>query len=223
MCFLFTIKKNTFANTFEKGVEMMATIFGYARCSTNESRQDIDRQRRELKRMGASDATIYFEYESGIKDDRIELKRLFEAVKPGDIICVTEVSRLTRSTRMLCDILEEIKDKKLMLDIDGGVSIDCRNEAIDPITEGMIKMWGVFSEMERNITISRIKSGIENAKAKGIHCGRSKSTVDDIPPIFYKYYQQYNDGKINLSEMARLCEMSRTTIYKYIKLLNEGK
>ena len=201
----------------------MATIYGYARCSTNEKRQDIDRQRRELKKMGATDETIYFEYESGAKDDRIELKRLFEVVEPGDTICVTEVSRLTRSTKMLCDIIEEIKNKQLLLDIQGGLSIDCRNETMDPLTEGMIKMWGVFSEMERNITISRIKSGIENAKAKGVHCGRSKSTVDDIPPIFYKYYQQYTDGKINLSEMARLCEMSRTTIYKYINLLKEEK
>ena len=201
----------------------MATIYGYARCSTNEKRQDIERQRRELKKMRATDETIYFEYESGAKDNRIELKRLFEVVKPGDTICVTEVSRLTRSTKMLCDIIEEIKNKRLMLKIQGGLSIDCRNETMDPLTEGMIKMWGVFSEMERNITISRIKSGIENAKAKGVHCGRSKSTVDDIPPIFYKYYQQFNDGKINLSEMARLCEMSRTTIYKYINLLKEEK
>lgn len=201
----------------------MAKIYGYARCSTNEKRQDIDRQRRELKKMGATDETIYFEYESGAKDDRIELKRLFEAVKPGDTICVTEVSRLTRSTKMLCDIIEEIKNKRLLLDIQGGLSIDCRNETMDPLTEGMIKMWGVFSEMERNITISRIRSGIENAKSKGIHCGRSKSTVDDIPPIFYKYYQQFNDGKINLSEMARLCEMSRTTIYKYINLVKSER
>ena len=49
-------------------------IYGYARCSTNEKMQDINRQVRELKQQGATDTTIYLEYESGMKADRAELK-----------------------------------------------------------------------------------------------------------------------------------------------------
>ena len=44
--------------------------YGYARCSTNESKQDINRQKRELKNMGIKEDNIFFEYESGAKDDR---------------------------------------------------------------------------------------------------------------------------------------------------------
>lgn len=201
----------------------MGRIYGYARCSTNEDRQDVDRQRRELKKMGATDETIYFEYASGRQDDRIELTKLLNVVKEGDTICATEVSRLTRSTKMLCDLIEVVKTRKLQLIIQGGLTIDCRSGAIDPLTEGMLKMWGVFAEIESNLISQRVKSGMENARLKGIHCGRSKSTVDDIPPIFFKYYQRYLDKMINLSELARLCEMSRTTVYKYIKLLDEEK
>lgn len=49
--------------------------YGYARCSTNESKQDINRQKRELKNMGVKEDNIFFEYESGVKDDRKELNR----------------------------------------------------------------------------------------------------------------------------------------------------
>ena len=80
-------------------------IYGYARCSTNESMQDIDRQIRELKQQGAEDKTIYREYESGTKTNRVELQKLLDIVEPGDTILATEVSRITRSTKQLCDII----------------------------------------------------------------------------------------------------------------------
>ena len=81
-------------------------IYGYARCSTNEKMQDINRQVRELKQQGATDTTIYLEYESGMKADRAELKKLLSVVQSGDTILATEVSRITRSTKQLCDIIE---------------------------------------------------------------------------------------------------------------------
>ena len=84
-------------------------IYGYARCSTNEKMQDIDRQVRELKLQGATDTTIYLEYESGMKADRAELQKLLNIVQSGDTILATEVSRITRSTKQLCDIIELAK------------------------------------------------------------------------------------------------------------------
>ena len=86
------------------------TIYGYARCSTNESKQDINRQIRELKKLGASDETMYFEYGSGTKRDRVEFNKLLDKVNQGDTIVTTEVSRLSRSTQHLCEIIEIIKN-----------------------------------------------------------------------------------------------------------------
>ena len=85
-------------------------IYGYARCSTNETLQDINRQIRELKQQGAVDKTIYQEYESGTKINRVELQKLLDIVKSGDTILATEVSRITRSTKQLCDIIELAKN-----------------------------------------------------------------------------------------------------------------
>ena len=76
-------------------------IYGYARCSTNEKQQDINRQVRELKQQGAQDDTVYLEYESGTKENRAELNKLLRIVAPGDTIVATEVSRITRSTTQL--------------------------------------------------------------------------------------------------------------------------
>jgi integrase len=57
--------------------------YGYCRCSTNENKQDIDRQKRELKQLGIKESNIFFEYESGSKLDRIQLDRLLNTAKDG--------------------------------------------------------------------------------------------------------------------------------------------
>ena len=73
---------------------------GYARCSTNESRQDIERQVRELKQAGAE--TVYLEYEHGDAAVKEQLSLLLEQAQAGDTIITLEVSRLARSTKQLC-------------------------------------------------------------------------------------------------------------------------
>lgn len=194
-------------------------IYGYARCSTNEKMQDINRQVRELKQQGATDTTIYLEYESGTKVNRTELIKLLNIVQSGDTIIATEVSRITRSTKQLCDIIELAKDKHIKL-IMGTFVVDCSKE-LDPMTEGMLKMMGVFSELERNIISQRVKSGMENAKAKGKTIGRPATTADDIPNIFYKHYPKYKNGEINKMEFSRLCSLSYPTIYKYLSIVEK--
>lgn len=192
-------------------------IYGYARCSTNEALQDINRQVLELKQLGAVDNTIYREYESGTKENRVELNRLLNTVKLGDTIISTEVSRITRSTKQLCEIIEFAKDKHIKLVL-GTFIVDCTKE-LDPMTEGMLKMMGVFSELERNMISQRVKSGMRNAKAKGSRIGRPKTTANDIPNIFYKHYPKYKKGEINKKDLSRLCDLSYPTIYKYLRLV----
>ena len=192
-------------------------IYGYARCSTNEDLQDIKRQVRELIQMGVPDANIFKEYQSGTKVDRIELDRLINTVNERDSIIATEVSRITRSTKQLCEIVEFAKDKHIKL-VFGNFVVDCSKE-LDPMTEGMLKMMGVFSELERNMTSQRVKSGMLNAKAKGKQIGRPNTTAEDIPQIFYRHYPKYKNGEINKAEFSRLCDLSYPTIFKYIKIV----
>lgn len=192
-------------------------IYGYARCSTNEQLQDINRQVRELKQQGAIDTTIYLEYESGTKTNRAELQKLLSVVQTGDTILATEVSRITRSTKQLCDIIEFSKERKIKLVL-GNFVVDCTKE-LDPMTEGMLKMMGVFAELERNMISQRVKSGMENAKAKGKKIGRPATTADDIPNIFYKHYPKYRKGELNKKELSRLCSLSYPTVFKYLQIV----
>lgn len=67
--------------------------------------QDINRQVRELEQHGATEDTIFLEYENGMKVNRTELNRLLNVVTDGDTIIATEVSRITHSTKQLCDII----------------------------------------------------------------------------------------------------------------------
>jgi len=190
--------------------------FGYCRCSTNESRQDIDRQKRELRKLGIKEENIYFEYVSGSKADKIEWNRLLSVIKCGDSIATTEVSRLTRSTKQLCEIIDIAREKQLKLVI-GTFVVDCSNE-IDPMTQGMIMMWGVFAEMEKAIISQRVKSGMANAASKNIVIGRPKTTIDNLPSNFLRHYTKYINKEINITELARLCDCSRQSIYKYISI-----
>ena len=193
-------------------------IYGYCRCSTNEDRQDINRQVRELKKMGVSDEKyIYKEYISGTTKEKPELEKLKAIVTSGDTICATEPSRLTRSTKQLCDIIDFCKEKHLRLEL-GNFVVDCTKE-LDPLTEGMLKMMGVFSELERNMISARVKSGMENAKAKGKKIGRAKSSIDNIPKDVIKFYEFYKTNKINKTTYAKMCGCTRQSIYKYIKII----
>lgn len=191
--------------------------WGYARCSTNESKQDITRQINALKAAGADE--VVFEYEHGDAKVKEQLQMLLEAAQAGDTIITLEVSRLSRSTQQLCEIIEVIKQKRLRLIIVGSITVDCRSGEIDPMSQAFVQMAAVFSELELSIIRARVKSGVANAKAKGKTIGRPRTTLDDIPSQFYKYYPRYKDGQMNISELARMCELSRPTVYKYIRMM----
>ena len=191
--------------------------YGYARCSTNETKQDINRQVRELKDAGAEE--IFLEYEHGDSAVKAQQALLFDTVKAGDTIITLEVPRLARSTKQLCEIIELVKSKSLRLMIVGSITLDCREGHADPMSEAFLQMAGVFSQLELAMIRARVKSGMANAKAKGVKIGRPQLTADNIPANFYRHYPAYKSGQLNLSEFARVCDLSRTTIYKYISLL----
>jgi len=144
---------------------------------------------------------------------------LLELAQPGDTIICCEVSRLSRSTQQLCEIVNLIKQKHMRLEILGSITIDCRNGDIDPMSQAFIQMSAVFAELELSIIRARVKSGLANAKEKGRRIGRPQTTKDDIPAIFYKHYPAFASGSMNVSELARICGLSRPTVYKYLKLV----
>ena len=191
--------------------------YGYARCSTNETKQDINRQVRELKAAGAEE--IFIEYEHGDSKIKSQQAAMFDQAVAGDTIIVLEVSRLARSTQQLCEIIEIIRQKCLRLVIVGSITLDCRSGQADPMSEAFLQMAGVFSQLELAMIRSRVRSGMENARAKGRQIGRPQVSKEDIPAAFLRHYPAHKNGQLNISELARVCDISRTTAYKYKALL----
>ena len=192
-------------------------IYGYARCSTSESKQDINRQVKELKAAGAEE--IYLEYEHGDKKIKPQQQQMLDQAQAGDTIITLEVSRLARSTQQLCEIINIISEKKLRLVIFGSITLDCRNGQPDPMSEAFLQIAGVFSQLELSMIRARVRSGVANARAKGSRIGRPQMTIDNIPSNFLRHYPAYRSGQLNVSELARVCGISRTTAYKYLGLL----
>ena len=90
------------------------------------------------------------------------------------------------------------------------------------MSEAFLQMAGVFSQLELAMIRERVRSGMANAKAKGKQIGRPRLTMEDIPSIFLRHYPAYKNGQLNISELARVCDLSRTTVYKYISVMEEG-
>ena len=191
--------------------------YGYARCSTNETKQDINRQVRELKSAGAEG--IFLEYEHGDSRVKPQQAQMFAQAQAGDTIITLEVPRLARSTQQLCEIIDLVREKHLRLVIVGSITLDCREGQADPMSEAFLQMAGVFSQLELSMIRARVRSGMANAAAKGVKIGRPQTTKDDVPAIFLRHYPAYKSGHLNISELSRVCDLSRTTIYKYISLL----
>jgi len=194
-------------------------VYGYARCSTNESKQDINRQVRELKAAGAEQ--IYLEYEHGDSKIKEQQGMMFATAAAGDTIITLEVPRLARSTQQLCEIIDLVREKHLRLTITGSITLDCRNGQPDPMSEAFLQMAGVFSQLELAMIRARVRSGMENARAKGHRIGRPQLKAEDIPAAFLRHYPSYKSGQLNISELARVCGLSRTTVYKYIGMVEE--
>ena len=80
----------------------------------------------------------------------------------------------------------------------------------------------VMTNMRADVMIrARVSSGMENVRAKGRRIGRPRLAKEDIPAAFLRHYPAYKAGALNVSELARVCGISRTTVYKYIGLLEE--
>ena len=187
--------------------------YGYARCSTNETKQDINRQVRELKTAGAD--TLFLEYEHGDSKIKSQQEAMFAQAQAGDTILTLEVPRLARSTQQLCEIIDRVREKRLRLVIIGSITLDCREGRADPMSEAFLQMAGVFSQLELSMIRERVRSGMANARAKGKQIGRPQTTKDSIPAVFLRHYPAYKSGQLNITELSRVCDLSRTTIYKY--------
>jgi DNA invertase Pin-like site-specific DNA recombinase len=139
-------------------------IYGYARVSTGA--QDETGRVRQLNAAGCE--KVFREKITGTTADRPQLRRVIEALEPGDVLMVTRLDRLARSTRDLLNTLASIVDRKAGFRSLGDAWADTTT------SHGrlMLTVLGGLAEFERDLIRARTGEGRERAKARGVKMGR---------------------------------------------------
>lgn len=181
-------------------------LVGYARVSNEE--QNLDRQIDSLTSGGVDERNIYQEKVTGTKRERPELTRMIDGLKAGDTVIVAELTRLSRSTKDLFDIVDRIQEK-------GADIKSLKEDWLDTTTPQGKLMFTIFaglSQFERDLISQRTKEGLQAAKARGRKGGRpSKRSSKNLT-----VETLYNTG-VTIAEIVRQTELSRSTVNRVIQ------
>ena len=176
-------------------------IYGYARVSTDG--QSLDAQVKQLRAAGAVE--IFKETASGAKTDRAKLRRALDQLDAGDVLTVTRLDRLARSTRDLLNTLAQVADK--------GAGFRSLGDAWADTTTAhgrlMLTVLGGLAEFERELIRARTGEGRARAVANGVRLGR-KPTLTHHQQL--EAIKRVKAGKETLGEIARSYNVSRWTI-----------
>jgi DNA invertase Pin-like site-specific DNA recombinase len=152
-------------------MEAIVAVFGYGRVSTDG--QTLASQEAEL--IAAGCAKVYAEKVSGARSDRVELGKLLKRIEPGDLVIVTRLDRLARSTRDLLNILHTLAEK-------GAKFKSLHDPWCDTSTphgELMVTILGGLATFERHLIKARTDEGRKRAKARGVRFGRPAALNHD--------------------------------------------
>jgi DNA invertase Pin-like site-specific DNA recombinase len=175
-------------------------IYGYARVSTDG--QSVDAQVRQLKAAGCE--KIYQETASGVKTDRAQLGRMVAALGPGDVLVVTRLDRLARSTRDLLNTLATITSKEA-----GFRSLaDTWADTTTPHGRLLVTVLGGIGEFERELIRSRTGEGRDRARARGVKFGRKPK----LTPHQQKEARARLAADERVTDIARSFNVSHSTI-----------
>ena len=177
-------------------------LIGYARVSTDD--QDLSLQRSALKAAGCT--RTFEEKISGAKRNRPELIRMLDQVRSGDVIVVSRLDRLARSTRDLLEIAEQLKSAEA-----GLRSLhEPWADTTSPAGRMVLTVFAGIAEFERELIHERTSTGRTAAKSRGVRFGRpSKLTSDQIALA----RRLIGEGA-SVPEVSRLLKVHRTTLYR---------
>jgi DNA invertase Pin-like site-specific DNA recombinase len=177
-------------------------LIGYARVSTRD--QDLAAQLAELKAAGCT--KVYSEKASGARGDRAELAKLMKRLQPGDVLVVTRLDRLARSTRDLLNVMAAVTERGA-----GFRSLkDAWADTTTPHGQLMLTILGGLAEFERSLIVARTSEGRERAKARGVRFGRPKKLTAHQRQ---EAIERLNTGEA-VADIARTFGIDRATVYR---------
>jgi DNA invertase Pin-like site-specific DNA recombinase len=175
---------------------------GYARVSTID--QNLDRQIEALKEAGC--LRIYQEKITGTKMDRAELKKLLAELQEGDTVIFKELTRVSRSTKDLLQIVEEITSKGCYIKSLSESWIDTES----PTGEFMLTVFSGLAQMERRILLERTSEGRKMAIKRGVRMGRPKKNTDRLLYALELYHKK----EMSIRKICEITGVSKATLYR---------
>lgn len=185
---------------------------GYIRVSSTS--QNPSRQFQQLNEIGMD--IIFEEKVSGAAKDREQLQKMLEDLKEGDIIYVTDLTRITRSTQNLFELIDLIRRKKASLKSLKDTWLDLSED--NPYSQFLITVMAGVNQLERDLIRMRQREGIELAKKEGMFKGRLKKYHKNHAGMKYAV-KLYKEGGMTVNQICEITNVSRASLYRR---LSEG-
>ncbi|QNK86402.1 recombinase family protein [Sporosarcina sp. resist] len=188
------------------------TLKGYIRVSSES--QNIDRQQKSLKEAGCTE--FYTEKISGATTKRPQLQLMLSELREGDTIIIHELSRLSRSTKDLLEIVEVIQKKKAYLKSITDKWLDLSEG--NPTGEFIFTMFSALAQFERKMGKQRQKEGIAIAKEKGKYKGRKTKLVEGGEEEVRRnaILEAYKNGT-SINDIRKTYKVGTGTIYRLLE------
>ena len=183
------------------------SLVGYARVSTAEGRQVLDRQLDALNAAGCE--RVFEDHASGATSERPNLAACLDYLRRGDVLVVLDLDRLGRLAGELITLIDELSER--------GIGFRALNSPMDtttPAGRAFLQIQAAFAEMERNVIRQRVREGVKAARARGRKGGRPRiMTAEKL-----RYAQSLMaDRDRSIPEICReLGDLPTSTLYHYL-------
>ena len=183
-------------------------LVGYARVSTED--QNLDRQIDLLIDYGVDKRNIYQEKISGTKTHREKLDKMIDELQEGDTVIIADLTRISRSTKDLLDIIDRIKAKGASIKSIKDTWLDTSSD--NPYNSFLLTVMSGLSQLERDLISQRTKEGLRSAKARGRNGGRPSKRNDKADTVGLLYKEGYK-----IVDIVKQTGLSRATVYRALK------
>ncbi|MDK0751863.1 recombinase family protein [Clostridium perfringens] len=188
--------------------EVKNTLIGYARVSTEG--QNLDRQIDMLVNYGVDKRNIYQEKMTGTKSDREQLNKMIEELQENDVVVIADLTRVSRSTKDLLNIIDRIKEKGASIKSIKDTWLDTTSD--NPYNSFLLTVMSGLSQLERDLISQRTKEGLASAKARGRNGGRPSKRNNKADTVELLYKEGYK-----IVDIVKQTGLSRATVYRTLK------
>ena len=182
-------------------------LIGYARVSTEG--QNLNRQIDQLTACGVDNRNIYHEKITGTRSDRAELNRMIDELQEGDTVVITDLTRISRSTKDLLLIIDKIKSKGAYIKSIKDTWLDTTSD--NQYNAFLLTVMSGLSQLERDLTSARTKEGLASARARGRIGGRPSKQNEKADAV-----KALSAGGMRIVDIMEQTELSRSTINRIL-------